>query len=408
MLVNEEGATRSGLFPDAVPVSSAHRLRETIATYDVVLYGFVLSRLTLLAIGLLTLIEIRPLTTHGNALQLSTHTALNLWGAWDTGWYVDLALHGYQQTVGRDGQANWAFFPAYPALARTISYLTGVSVFEAMLVVSNTSFFAALILIHRLACAEFDKRTADVTVTLLCVAPGSYIFSSAYTESLFLLCLTGSFALIRSRKWLAAGIVAAAAVLTRNVGAGLLLAFGWAVLTRFATLMKAGEKPMFTVPELARIAGGILAPIVAVLLLMLYLHARTGDALAFVHVQKGWGRSFGNPFADLLAGLVYPAKLQPSDLVNFVAAWLAIGLLIVLIFLRRPLLLLLALFLTMVPLAAGIASFARYALVILPLWLVAADYLGKRPKAAVAAIAVLSMVNGFMMVTWTLALRIAT
>ena len=316
-------------------------------------------------------------------------------------WYVGLAKHGYQSVAGPDGQANWAFFPAYPALAAGISSVTGLSVFEAMLVISNLSFLAAMGLLHRLACAEFDRKTADLAVILLCVVPGSYIFSAAYTESLFLLCLTGAFCMIRSRKWMAAGTVAAAAVLTRNLGVGLLLPYAWAATDRLFRDKPEG-RPAPRPAELLGIVAGVLPPMFALAAFMLHLRSRTGDALAFVHVQKAWGRSFGDP----ISGLLHPDRVPEVNAISFVVAWIAIGMLARLIFMRRPLLLVLALFLVLVPLTGGVASFARYALVIFPLWLVLANALAARPRAAVAVISVFAMLSGFMMVAWTLALKV--
>jgi len=378
----------------------------TLRHYSVVIYGFTLSRLTLWVVGLLTESHIRPVTTGDGALRFSQYRWLNLWGAWDTGWYIGLAQHGYQPLAGPDGQANWAFFPAYPAIANGIARVTGLSIFEAMLVISNLSFLAALGLVHRLACAEFDRKTADLTVILLCVAPGSYIFSAAYTESLFLLCLTGAFCLIRSRKWMAAGTVAAAAVLTRNLGVGLLLPYAWATAGSLFSDGKAAGKVRPRSPELVGIVAGVLPPMFALAAFMLHLRSRTGDALAFVHVQKAWGRSFGDPFSRLLEGVFHPDRVPDVNGISFVVAWLAIGLLVKLVFMRRPLLLVLAMFLTLVPLTGGVASFARYVLVIFPLWLVLANGLAARPKAATAMIAIFAMLNGFLMVAWTLALKV--
>lgn len=377
------------------------RARRALSENAVVLCAFAASRLALLTVGLLTLIHLRPLTSAGNAVSLSGQQALNIWGAWDTGWYMDLVLNGYQRAPGLDGQANWAFFPAFPGLAAGLSHLTGLTPFQAMLVVSNLAFLAALFLIRRLAREEFDDRTADLAVVLLCVAPGSHVFSAAYTEALFLAAVAGSLVLMRQRRWLAAGAAAALAVLTRNLGVGLLLPYAWTALERLRTAPRPGAA------ELARIGAGGLLPVAAILGFMLYLKARTGDALAFVHVQKAWHRTLGDPFTPLVNGLLHPATVHDADLLSLAVGWLAIGLLIALAMMRRWRLLSLALFLTLAPLAAGVASFARYALVDLPLALAAAKLLADRPRIATAVIASLAVLSGFMMAAWTLSLRVA-
>ena len=379
---------------------------QALSAHAVVIWSFLVSRLALLAVGLLTQIHLRPITETGNQLDFSHRQALNIWGAWDTGWYMDIVLNGYQRAPGADGQANWAFFPAMPTLAAGLVQLTGLTPLQAMLVVSNLGFLIALILAHRLARAEFDDKTADLCVVLLCVAPGSYIFSSAYTEGLFLACVAGGLLLLRSRRWLLAGLVAAVAALTRNLGVGLLLPYGLTALERLVTGFRAGgQRP--TAGELTRMVLGGLAPLAALASFMAYLQARTGDALAFLHIQTAWRRSLTAPFAGLLEGLVKPSSVHEADLLSFAVAWLALGLLVVLAAMRRWTLLALALFLTLAPLATGVASFTRYALVVLPLWMVLAKILADRPRTAMACVAVLATLNAFLMVAWTLAQRVA-
>lgn len=400
--MSEDRAGRVSAF--AHPVFRA--CAQPLADHAVVIWSFLASRLTLLAVGLLTQIHLRPITTTGNQLDFSHRQALNIWGAWDTGWYMDIVLNGYQRAPGADGQANWAFFPATPTLAAGLVHLIGLTPLQAMLTVSNLGFFTALILTHRLARAEFDRKTADLCVVLLCVAPGSYILSAAYTEGLFLACVAGGLLLLRGRRWLLAGLVAAVAALTRNLGVGLLLPYGLTALERLITGFRSdGQRP--TAGELVRMVLGGLAPLAALAGFMAHLHARTGDALAFLHIQTAWRRSLSAPFAGLLGGLARPSSVHDADLLSFAFAWLAIGLLVGLAGMRRWALLSLALFLTLAPLSTGLTSFTRYALVILPLWLVLARILADRPRAAMACVAVLAMLNGFLMVAWTLAQQVA-
>jgi len=381
--------------------------RRIYGDYKAAIWAFAASRLVLLAIGLMTQVFIRPITTQGNPLQIGRHQALNIWGAWDAGWYVTLATEGYARVARADGQANWAFFPAYPSIGAAVSRLTGLSMFEALLVVSNASFLLALVLIHRLARAEFDKRTADISVVLLCAAPGSYVFSSAYTESLFIAALSGCLLLIRSRRWLAAGLVGGLAVLTRNLGIGLLLPFAWASGEQLWSERAGHWSPgaiAAALRQLARPAIGATIPLLAVAGFCAFLWAKTGDPLAFVHVQNAWGRSIGNPLAGPLRGLLHPNAIPDSDLISFAAAWLSLVLIVVLALMRRWMLLSLALFLTLVPLAAGLGSFARYSLSILPLWLAGARLLATRPAALAATVLVMATLNGFLMSAWALGL----
>jgi len=375
-----------------------------------VVVAFLASRLALFAVGLLTQILIEPFSSHVSPLRLTDAAALRMWGQWDSGWYMTLATQGYATHPGPDGQVNWVFFPAYPMLAAAIAKVTGLSAFTAMILLSNLSFLAALFCLHRLAREEFDQRTADVAVALLCAAPGSYIFSSAYTESLFLLATAGCLLLLRTRRWLVAGGCAALAVLTRNLGMSLALPFAMAAAPGVWTLARdyvagrpASRRPL--IAETARVAAGLALPLLALAGFCLFLYLKTGDPLAFVTGQKGWARSFGDPFSRLYRPLL-TRNLGESDVISFAAGWLSLGMLAALAMMRRWSLLLLGCALTLVPLATGLTSYARYSLVALPVFLAGARLLAPRPTASAAVLMVFATLNGFLMVAWTLCMWI--
>ena len=54
-------------------------------------------------------------------------SSLSLLCSWDCGWYQNIAEHGYhaQPTEHPLGEANWAFFPLFPLLARAAGWATG-------------------------------------------------------------------------------------------------------------------------------------------------------------------------------------------------------------------------------------------------------------------------------------------
>lgn len=377
-----------------------------LTRYKAVIFAFAASRLALFAVGLMTQIFIEPFSSHVSPLHLTDSAALRMWGEWDTGWYLGVANDGYARHPGPDGQVNWVFFPGFPMLSAAIARVTGLSTFAAMVVLSNLSFLAALFLTHRLAREEFDEATANLSVALLCAAPGSYIFSSGYTESLFLLALTACLLMLHARRWLAAGGFAALAVLTRNLGMGLTLPFAFAAAPRLWTLARdhasgrtASPRPLLT--EAARVIVGLALPVLALAGFCLYLYLQTGDPLAFVTGQKGWGRSVGNPLPRL-----FTDRMAPSDVISFAAGWLSLGMLVALGFMRRWSLLILGAFLTLLPLSTGLTSYARYSLVALPIVLAGARLLAPRPAAAAATLVVFATLNGFLMVAWTLCMWI--
>jgi hypothetical protein len=369
-----------------------------------VAYAFLASRLALFAVGLMTQTFLEPFSTHVSPLHLTDSAALRVWGQWDAEWYVNLASHGYADHPRADGQVNWVFFPAYPLLGAALARLTHLPVFIALVALSNLCFLAALSLVHRFARDEFDPRTADLAVALLCATPGSYIFSSAYTESLFLLAIAACLLLLRAQRWLAAGGAAALAVLTRNLGLGLVLPFAFAAGPRLWALLGEARPQRRRLVEVLGMAAGIALPFLALAVFCLFLYIKCGDPLAFISAQKAWGRHIGDPLYEPIRPFIERGAYSQYNIMSLAYCWAAFGMLAALALMRRWSLLALGCFLVLVPLSVGAFSFARYELVNLPLFLAGARLLSPRPQAALAILIALSLLNGFMMVAWTLAM----
>jgi hypothetical protein len=197
---------------------------------------------------------------------------------YDASWYATIAEHGYEPGPF-DGarQHNWAFFPLQPLVWRAGSMATGELELTGI-ALANLCFLVALVLVHRLTLAlEFEPSTADRTVLALALFPVSYFFALPWTESLFLLLSAACFlAALRERWWLA-GALAALASITRLNGLFLLAALAmllWQARAR--------------APRSAWLAL-LLAPL-AFAGFAAHLHALTGDALAFVHIQGAFAR----------------------------------------------------------------------------------------------------------------------
>lgn len=168
---------------------------------------------------------------------------------WDSVRYVSLAEHGYTSA------ASTVSFPLYSLLIRGLSWIV-LSPVVAALLISVVAFVIGCALLHRLACEELGVRRANATLLLLAFAPLSFFFTAAYTESLFFALSVGSFYLAHHQRLVPAGIIAAAAALTRVEGVLLVapLAFiywrecGWAL--GFRRLWRPGVLAL-TLPVLA-------------------------------------------------------------------------------------------------------------------------------------------------------------
>lgn len=151
---------------------------------------------------------------HGIAAD--ANPLLALWQRFDTVWYLAIAARGY--TV----DASAVYFPAYPALIRVVSALTGNGMLAALLV-SNTALIGALVLFYRLTAHLFDDAVARRAGAYLLFFPTSFFLFAAYTESLFLFFTLAAFACALRRLWFLAALVAMLAALTRLQGVLLVL-----------------------------------------------------------------------------------------------------------------------------------------------------------------------------------------
>jgi hypothetical protein len=208
------------------------------------------------------------------------------WGQqWDSGWFMEIAAHGYPPSP--DGR-HAAFFPLYPALARATDIVLPGSVWWAGLLVSNAALLAALVLIYRLAEHEFDASVAGRTTFLLLAYPLAFFFTAAYNESLFIALTVGCFYAMRRGHWWLAGALGGLAAATRSVGILLALAFAFEYLR---------QHDWRRVRPTA--LAGLLIPagIGAVMAVDTYYYS---DPLAFSHAQAYWGRELTWPWVPVI------------------------------------------------------------------------------------------------------------
>lgn len=134
---------------------------------------------------------------------------------WDSGWYVAIADNGYES------RQSTAYFPLYPLLVRALSSLTGSTVVAGVLI-SLLAAGVAAIMLAELARPLLGERGARESVLLVALYPAAFVFTSVYTDGLFLALSAGAFlAARRQRPWLA-GALGALAVATRLLGLALL------------------------------------------------------------------------------------------------------------------------------------------------------------------------------------------
>ncbi|MFE7134241.1 mannosyltransferase family protein [Streptomyces sp. NPDC057638] len=151
--------------------------------------------------------------------------------SWDSGWYVDIAEHGYTDRLGTEVNTNnLAFFPLYPLLIRMFSVLSPASPASAGLLISLLCSLLAAWGIFAVGDALHGRRTGTVLAVLWGCLPVALVQWMGYTESLFTALAAWSlFAVVRER-WLTAAVLACASGLARPTGIAVAVAVTLAAL----------------------------------------------------------------------------------------------------------------------------------------------------------------------------------
>lgn len=244
---------------------------------------------------------------------------------WDCAWYRTIVETGYDLYPAgafRPEAANWAFFPLYPLIAFLLRAATGLPTSLVGMVLSSC-FTVATILAAR---PLFARRSAFwMFAFLLTNGPFAVIYSTLYTESLFMLLTVLCLVRLERGDTLGAGIFAGLLSATRVTGIVMAPTMLVEVIRRH--LLQGGRwsgvpRAIF---EDSRVLLGLgLAPLGA-LLYMAYLYFLVGDALGFAHIQRAWNRDFGNPLPGLWSALFPADIMNPGSMVS--ASWAIVGVL---------------------------------------------------------------------------------
>jgi hypothetical protein len=322
--------------------------------------------------------------------------ALDVWGRYDTSWYLDLAARGYRAPADLvHQQSNLAFFPLYPWLVRGLHallpaawqgeaarYLTAVAL-------ANTLALCALAIVFLLVRDVFgDARLARRAVLYLLLFPGGFFLSCAYSESLYLLLSAAALLFALRGRWAWAGACAFLLGLTRP--AGVLVAPPLA-LVYFSQPGRAPRRLRWDALALLGAPAGLAAHAAQ-------LAAITGDPLALLHAQAAWGRVLATPWATLLHPGSFHPKMGPLEL-GATLLFLALGL--VLLAGRHYALSLHAL-LSLAPILSSgtLMSATRFLAVIFPAFAALAR-LGEREAVDRAVVVVFTLSQALLFFAWS-------
>lgn len=330
---------------------------------------------------------------YGKQFSWSRYQWLDLWGVWDSFWYMDIAQNGYSMAgsiPSSPNQTNFPFFPLYPLMMRFFGNIAGGEYFLAGLFISNVCLLLACCLLYGLVAQEADRKTARLSVKYLFLFPASFIFSGVFTESLYLCLTLLCFYLAKRQNWWLAGAAGALLSATRTLGVLIVLPL------LFEYLRSIDFKPR-------RIGLNSLFLLLVPLGLVgfsLYSYRMTGDFLYFKTNQAAWGRELLNPAVVLWRALRQgSAEAAARPLLE--AGFTLVSLLLLTLGYRRIgfAYWLLGMYSILIPLTAGIDSMARYVLPIFPLYIVLAN-LGRQDAWDDGITLFLGLLQGCLMVYW--------
>ncbi|MGW5419716.1 hypothetical protein [Streptomyces sp. NPDC003943] len=237
-----------------------------------------LGYLAVRTLGLLVLAHWAHLKGHGVWPTLAT--------SWDSGWYLGIADHGYDQ--GLSHHSSLAFFPLYPALIKAVAAVTPGSRASVALVIAGVCSLGAALGIFAVGERLHGRRTGAVLVVLWGASPVAVVQWMGYTESLFTALAAGALYAVLAGRWGWAAGLAVAAGLTRPTG----IAVAAAVSVAALLAARRGDRPA--------LVAGFAAPL-GWLGFTGWVGLRLGRWDGYLAVQRTWANEWDGGVVTLRA-----------------------------------------------------------------------------------------------------------
>jgi hypothetical protein len=299
-----------------------------------------------------------------------------------------LDCHGYSSIV-RDGykaeyttaesyqsMSNWAFFPLLPALAGLLHNLMGFSAEKAIVVTGKLFFLGSIFLFIKFAMVYAPAIRPVIAGGVAALNPYAIYGNVGYTEPLFLFFTCLLFLLLNQRLYLLSGISGAFLSSVRLVGIIGIIPYIYALIVRRSDSGRSRR--------LGLVIGLLIIP-TGLIMFMLHMYERTGDALAFANAQAAWGRPSSVGALSWLANLRdgYASEFWLNRY-NAFSSTLAL-LVPIYFFIRKQYdLALFSLFCTLLPLSSLLWSLPRYIWWQAPVLLAVASVVSLRKSFAAA------------------------
>jgi hypothetical protein len=286
---------------------------------------------------------------------------------WDCKLYAGVEQNGYDfsaLTPDNHDMANWAFFPVFPMVARLVKALLGTNPEIALVITSKVFFLLSIFAFLKFASAYRPGLDPMVVASAAALSPFSFYGNVGYTESLFLLLTCVFFYFLKRGNLIAAGVAGAFLTASRAVGIFTVASYLYALWREGKLAGKGYDKVLL---------GFLLIPL-GLAIFMTFLYFRSGDAMAFSHIQRVWLRIPGNPFAHLMEGW----HGNDRDKYSAIASMLALLAPLYFFYKKELDLALFSLGCTLLPLSTAVWAMPRYISWQAPILLVIALLLTKR------------------------------
>ena len=304
-----------------MPVFAPLHLRDDEATRDPAwsralrrgIFAYLLTRiLVLLGGGVAITSWAVQLKEKGESPETGFSNIAKFLDMWDGHWYLDVVRMGYPRDIQDNvtyfvSDARAAFFPLYPRMVHYIDkFIPGGPVLTALLV----NFILGAMFIYlagRIALRLFDTKVAEKAMIVLCLFPGSFVLSFAYSEATLLVLACLCLIALTERSWLWAGVFAGLGSLARPNGLALAFACGVAAII---AIRDRRDWSSLIAPALA--PTGFIG-------FMLFLRHHTGEPWAWFRVQnEAWdeGTSFGVTALKRVADFVIHPVSSPTSMMT--------------------------------------------------------------------------------------------
>ncbi|MBN1871481.1 MAG: glycosyltransferase family 39 protein [Candidatus Omnitrophica bacterium] len=329
---------------------------------------------------------------------------LDLWGVFDTGWYISIAAKGYPAQLVED-VSNYGFFPLYSILISIINAIIQNYYFAA-LIISNIFLIIACIYCYKLVHLIAGEAAALRSIKYIFIFPAGFILSAAFSESLFLAFMLMCFYYAKKEQWLYAGIAGFFLALTKAIGLLIVIPLFYEYLTSKQFKL---SKIRLDILSIALLPLGTLS-------FATFCYLRTGNFFAYTYTKQiGWKMKMGNPLHNL-----YLCFQSNSHTLLYNAIFIVALILILTIFIKRIGISywLVSMTIIVVTLMYGkgntilltdhvstVPSFIRYSSAIFPIYILLA-MLGENRYVDEAMTWFLAILQGFIVAFWAAALNI--